>query len=97
MPSSPQLETSEIGQVAGRRGATPAGTNPQMPGEPGVLQDLQVSVQALLQQRPSTQKPLAQSPGQPHACPFVLWIAFAPVQATTVVASADASAFGDCG
>jgi hypothetical protein len=82
---------SEIGQVAGRRGASPAGTNPQMPGEPGVLQALQASVQALLQQTPSTQKPLAQSPGQPQASPFISCIA--PVHATTGV-STDASPFG---
>lgn len=94
VPSSPQLETSDIGQVAGRRGAPPAGTNPQIPGAPGVLQALQVSVQAVLQQTPSTQKPLEQSPAQPHACPLVLCIAFVPVQATRAGASADASPLG---
>ncbi len=93
MPSRPQLETSEIGQVPARRGATPAGTNPQIPGEPGVLQALHVSVQALLQQRPSTQNPLAQSPGQPHASPFISCIAFVPVH-TTTGPSTDASPFG---
>ncbi len=83
VPSSPQLETSEIGQLAARRGATPAGTSPQTPGEPGVLQALQVSVQALLQQRPSTQKPLAQSPGQAQARPFTPCLEFAPLHTTT--------------
>ena len=93
VPSSPQLETSEIGQVPARRGATPAGTSPQIPGEPGVLQALQVSVQALLQQRPSTQKPLAQSPGQAHASPFTPCIVFVSVH-TTTGASTEASPFG---
>jgi hypothetical protein len=37
-----------------------------------VLQDLHVPRQVLLQQTPSTQKPLRQSPAQPHAWPFVL-------------------------
>jgi len=76
VPSSPQLETSEAGQVLATRGAVPAGTNPQSPGELGVLQDLQVSVQALLQQTLSTQKPLAQSPEQPQATPLVLRMPF---------------------
>lgn len=86
VPSRPQVEASDSGQVLGRRGLSPAGTKPQRPGELGVLQDLQVSVQALLQQRPSTQKPLAQSPLQPHVTPFGLRIPFVLLHATPSVA-----------
>ncbi len=70
MPSRPQVEGSEAPQTPARRGDSPAGTNAQIPGAPGVLQDLHVSVQALLQQTPSTQNPLAQSPPHPHAAPL---------------------------
>ena len=72
VPSSPQVETGLCGQTLAALGATPAATNEQMPGAEGVLQDLQVSVQALLQQTPSTQKPLVQSASQPQAVPLVL-------------------------
>ncbi len=73
MPSRPQVGTSLFGHVADERGDWPAGTKLQVPGAEVVLQDLQVSVQALLQQTPSTQNPLAQSALQPQAVPFVLW------------------------
>jgi hypothetical protein len=46
------------------------------------LHDLQVSVQALLQQTPSTQNPLVQSPSQPQAAPFAALILLVPLQAT---------------
>jgi hypothetical protein len=82
IPSSPQLETSEAGQVLATRGGLPTGMNPHRPGELGVLQDLQVSVQALLQQTLSTQKPLAQSPAQPQAIPLPLCMAFVLLQVT---------------
>jgi hypothetical protein len=71
VPSRPQDEAGLCGQTLGALGATPAATSEQMPGAEGVLQDLQVSVQALLQQTPSTQKPLAQSALQPQAAPLV--------------------------
>jgi hypothetical protein len=48
-----------------------------------VLHDLHVSVQALLQQTPSTQKPLAQSPAHPQAAPLAPVILLVPLQATT--------------
>jgi hypothetical protein len=48
-----------------------------------VLQDLHVSVHALLQQTPSTQNPLAQSPSHPHAAPLAPLILLVPLQATT--------------
>jgi hypothetical protein len=78
--------------VPAARGATPAGTNPQIPGEPGVLQALQVSVHALLQQTPSTQNPLTQSPPQAQAAPLGWLILLVPEHATTG-ASTDASGF----
>jgi len=43
--------------------------NVQLPGELCVLQDMHLSVQAVLQQTPSTQKPLWHSLAQPHASP----------------------------
>ena len=64
------------------RGESPAGTNAQIPGAPVVLQDLHVSVQALLQQTPSTQNPLAQSPAHPQAAPLAPFILLVPLQAT---------------
>ena len=72
VPSSPQDEVGPWGQTLATLGATPAATNEQMPGAEGVLQDLQLSVQALLQQTPSTQKLLVQSVSQPQAAPLVL-------------------------
>jgi hypothetical protein len=72
VPSSPQDEAGLCGQTLATFGATPAATNEQTPGAEGVLQDLQLSVQALLQQTPSTQKSLVQSELQPQAAPLVL-------------------------
>jgi hypothetical protein len=72
VPSSPHVDTSAAGHAVGWRGALPAGTKEQMPGAPCTSHDLQASVQALLQQTPSTQKPLPQSALQPHASPFIL-------------------------
>ena len=71
VPSSPQDEAGLCGQTLAALGATPAATNEQTPGAEGVLQDLQLSVQALLQQTPSTQKSLVQSALQPQAAPLV--------------------------
>src|SRR5207342_2299672 len=51
------------------RGAPPAGTNVQVPGALCVLQDWHLSVQAVVQQTPSTQKPLWQSLAQPQLSP----------------------------
>jgi hypothetical protein len=71
VPSSPQDEAGLWGQTLATFGATPAATNEQTPGAEGVLQDLQLSVQALLQQTLSTQKPLVQSASHPQAAPLV--------------------------
>src|SRR4051812_13678979 len=66
VPSSPQVATAETGQ-APDGSAAPLATNEQTPGALWSLQVLQVSEQALLQQTPSTQKPLWQSPPHPQA------------------------------
>lgn len=73
---------SLFGHSDGARGGSPAATNVQVPGAEIVLHALHVSVQALLQQTPSTQKPLAQSPLQPQAVPFVFLVPASWVQAT---------------
>jgi len=66
VPSSPQVEAAPIGHDPG--GAwPPLGTSVQIPGALWSLQVLHVSVHALLQQRPPTQKPLWQSAAQPQA------------------------------
>ncbi len=74
MPSSPQVELSLFGQTEGERGGSPAATNEQVPGAERVLHDLQVSVQAVVQQTLSTQKPLAQSLSQPQGAPGVFLV-----------------------
>jgi hypothetical protein len=71
VPSSPQVETALFGQTSGERGTSPVATKEQVPGAETVLHDLQVSVQALLQQTPSTQKPLAHSAPHAHAAPLL--------------------------
>jgi hypothetical protein len=89
VPSSPQLEASPAGQMAGERGAPPVGTGAQIPGDPCTLHDRQVPVQAVLQQTPSTQNPLWQSPSQPQVSPFGRSEVAAPVHPGVV--SGDAS------
>jgi hypothetical protein len=74
VPSSPQVETALFGQTSGERGESPAATKLQVPGADVVLHDLQVSVQALLQQTPSTQKPLVQFALQAQAPPLALLV-----------------------
>jgi hypothetical protein len=61
LPSRPQVDTSELAQVDGVRGGSPAGTNVHTPGALATLQALHVSLHSLLQHTPSTQKPLTQS------------------------------------
>ena len=58
VPSRPQLDVGAPGRRVGVRGAPPAGTTAQMPGEPWTLQAGKSPLQAVLQQTPSTQKPL---------------------------------------
>ena len=87
VPSSPQVATFDLGHVAADDGGLPAGTNVQIPGAPGTLQALHVSVHAVSQQTPSTQKPLWQSPPQPQACPSAFFGAPAALHATSSPAS----------
>jgi hypothetical protein len=70
--------------------ATPFGTGEHTPGELGALQVLHVSVQALLQQTPSAQKPLWQSPPQLHGCP----LGFSALASAVAQAPSLASGFG---
>jgi hypothetical protein len=87
VPSSPQVETSDLGHTLAARGGEPFGTNEHVPGAAAVLHALHDSLQAALQQTPSTQNPLVQSPPHPHACPFAFFIPPAPLQATSACAS----------
>jgi hypothetical protein len=82
VPSRPHDATSVFGQSVAARGAAPDATSVHVPGEPGALHVLQVSPHATLQQTPSAQKPLAQSPAQPQAWPFGFRAAPAPLQGT---------------
>ncbi len=56
------------------RGGSPAAMKLHVPGADTVLQDLQFSVHALLQQTLSTQNPLAQSASQPQLVPLVFFV-----------------------
>jgi hypothetical protein len=87
VPSSPHVEASDLGQTLGERGGSPLGTNEQVPGDCGVLHDLHASPHELLQQTPSMQNPLWQSPAQPHAWPLGRRMPFVPVHAVTGPAS----------
>jgi hypothetical protein len=80
VPSLPQLSTLVLGHVEAERGVRPAGTNEQVPIEPGTSHRLHVSPHALSQQTPSTQNPDWQSALQPHASPLT---ARAPPSAQT--------------
>jgi hypothetical protein len=88
VPSIPQVDTSVAGQSVASRGAPPAGTNVQTPGDPWVLQARHLSVQAVLQQTPSTQKPLWQSLAQAQLSPG---FPVPPASAVQWPASVDAS------
>jgi hypothetical protein len=66
VPSSPQVFASEIGHASGECGANPLGTNVHTPGADASLHDMHVAVQAVLQQTPSAQNPLAQSLAHPQ-------------------------------
>jgi hypothetical protein len=55
--------------VLASRGFVPAGANVHVPMAVGAAHVLQVSVHALLQHTPSTQKLLAQSAAHLHASP----------------------------
>jgi hypothetical protein len=74
--------------MSGVRGASPAATKLHVPGADFVLHDLQVSLQALLQQTPSTQNPLAQAAPHAHAAPLA---ALVPPSRPQEIASPPAS------
>jgi len=67
VPSRPHVDTLDWAHVAGVRGASPAGTKVHTPGALPTLHALHVSLHALSQQTPSTQKPLTQSAAHKHA------------------------------
>jgi hypothetical protein len=91
VPSSPHDETSAVGQMVGVRGGAPLGTNEHVPGAAAVSQALQVSAHGVLQQTPSMQNPLTQSPPHPHACPLAFFMPPVPLHATSAGTSAPAS------
>jgi hypothetical protein len=64
-PSLPQVEAPA--SVHWLRGSAPAGTLLQAPSEPATAHDLQVPVQAVAQQIPSSQKPERHSEAAPQA------------------------------
>jgi hypothetical protein len=67
-PSSPQVEAADAEHSV--RGFVPGSANLHVPRLSVAAQVWQVPPQALLQQTPSMQKPLVQSPAPPHAVPF---------------------------
>jgi hypothetical protein len=94
VPSSPQVEISAFGHMPGARGAAPFATKVHVPGADWVLHALHVSPQAVLQQTPSTQNPLTQSPPHPQACPLAFRIPAVPLHATSLCASVPPSGAG---
>jgi hypothetical protein len=72
LPSSPQLGAALAGQSLALRGSSPFALGTQTPSDPDWLQVRQLDLlHASLQQTPSTQKPLAQSPAQLQDWPAV--------------------------
>lgn len=73
VPSRPQVDASCVGHWVAIRGFTPDGVNVQVPSAVGRPQDMQLSPQALSQQKPSAQKPVEHWALQVHACPLDLF------------------------
>ena len=82
VPSRPQPLAAEATHVLAVRGLPPGWMPMHMPADSSAVQVMQPSVQAVLQQTPSTQKPLAQSAAQAQAWPLIL-----PLPASQVRAS----------
>ena len=61
VPSSPQVLAMLAAHVLAPRGLPPVSMPTQVPADASAAHVMQPSVQAVLQQIPSTQKPLAQS------------------------------------
>jgi hypothetical protein len=78
VPSKPQVDAAAATHAVSTRGFVPATTKVHVPGEPAAAQVLHASVQAVLQQTPSTQKLLAQSVAHAHACPEAFFVAASP-------------------
>ncbi|WP_248354746.1 hypothetical protein [Anaeromyxobacter oryzae] len=66
-PALPQVDGADAAQSF--LGSLPATLDVQVPRAPPASHRVQVPVQAVLQQTPSTQKPLAQAPGAAQASP----------------------------
>ena len=86
MPSQPHVEVSATGQVVRSRGFVPAEMNVQTPIDPGAPHVLHDSVQATLQQRPSTQYSLEQSAPPEHAWPLAFFVSVSLLQAASPLA-----------
>lgn len=69
VPSRPQEDSVPLTQSLALLGFTPAGTAAHVPGEPGRLHAMHLPLQAVLQQNPLPQNPLAQSVSHAHARP----------------------------
>jgi hypothetical protein len=91
VPSKPQVVASAVWQVVASRGLPPGVMNVQTPIEPLAPHVLQPSVQAVLQHRPSTQKPLVQSAPHVHAWPLARFVRASLLQAASAGASLAAS------
>jgi len=70
VPSRPQLLAGSALHWPGSRGFTPAGVIVHVPSEVGSAQVMHMPPHALLQQTPSTQKPLLQSAAQEQVSPL---------------------------
>jgi hypothetical protein len=79
VPSVPQVEVAVVGQ---RASSVAAGTFEQTPSvvAPGNAHDLQVPWQALAQQTPCSQKPVAHSLAAPQVTPLALSTHAVPLQ-----------------
>jgi hypothetical protein len=69
LPSSPQLDAGDAGHADAARGLAPVGRFTHDPAEPATAHDLHPSVQAVVQQTPSAQNPLAHSLAHAQASP----------------------------
>ena len=78
VPSRPQPLAAEATHVLAVRGLPPGWMPMHTPGDSSAAQVIQPSVQVVLQQTPSTQKPLAQSPAQPQAAPLIFPLPASP-------------------
>ena len=83
VPSDPQSLAAVATQALAVRGLPPGSMPMHVPADSSAVHVIQPAVQAVLQQTPSTQKPLAQSPAQAQAWPLIF-----PLPASQVRASA---------